>query len=90
VRLTEMDRYEDWLRAAGREIVFREDLTKACAKSWDLALDIVADPAFWVLAAKLGRDFVKNLKSFRAMRAAFASGAFVYGMFVAKKAGHIS
>jgi len=86
VRLTEMDRYEEWLRAAGMEIVVREDLTKQCEKSWDLALNIVADPSFWVLAAKLGRDFVKNLKSFRAMRAAFASGAFVYGMFVAKRA----
>jgi tocopherol O-methyltransferase len=86
VRLAEMDRYEEWLRSAGLEIVFREDLTKACAKSWDLALDIVADPSFWVLAAKLGRDFVKNLRSFRAMRAAFASGAFVYGMFVGQKA----
>lgn len=85
VRLAEMDRYEEWLRAAGWEIEYREDLTKQCEKSWDLALDIVADPSFWVLAAKLGRDFVKNLKSFRAMRAAFASGAFVYGMFVAKR-----
>ena len=87
VQLAEMDRYQEWLGAAGLEIVCREDLTKQCAKSWDLALDIVADPSFWVLAAKLGRDFVKNLKSFRAMRAAFASGAFVYGMFVAKKPG---
>jgi tocopherol O-methyltransferase len=85
VQLAEMDRYEEWLGAAEMEIVFREDLTKQCEKSWDLALDIVADPSFWVLAAKLGRDFVKNLKSFRAMRAAFASGAFVYGMFVAKR-----
>lgn len=85
VKLAEMDRYEEWLGAVGMEIGFREDLTKQCEKSWDLALDIVADPSFWVLAAKLGRDFVKNLKSFRAMRAAFASGAFVYGMFVAKR-----
>src|SRR5579885_58649 len=90
VQLAEMDRYEEWLRAAGMEIVCREELTKQCAKSWDLALDIVADPSFWALAAKLGRDFVKNLKSFRAMRAAFASGAFVYGFFVAKKPGLIS
>ena len=85
VQLAEMDRYEQWLRAAGMEIMCREDLTRQCAKSWDLALDIVADPSFWVLAAKLGRDFVKNLKSFRAMRAAFASGAFVYGMFLARR-----
>ncbi len=85
VRLAEMDTYEEWLRAAGMEIVCREDLSKQCARSWDLGLEIVADPAFWALAAKLGRDFVKNLKSFRAMRAGFASGAFVYGLMVARK-----
>ncbi|HUL34293.1 MAG TPA: class I SAM-dependent methyltransferase [Candidatus Eisenbacteria bacterium] len=86
VRLADMDAYEDWLRASGLEIVCREDLTKQCARSWDLALDIIAAPKFWALAAKLGRDFVKNLKSFRAMRAGFASGAFVYGLFVARRA----
>jgi len=85
VRLAEMDTYEEWLRAAGMEIVCREDLSMQCARSWDLGLEIVADPAFWTLAARLGRDFVRNLKSFRAMRAAFASGAFVYGLLVAKK-----
>lgn len=85
VQLAEMDTYEEWLRAAGIEIVCREDISKPCARSWDLGVEIVADPRVWVLAAKLGRDFVKNLKSFRAMRAGFASGAFVYGLFVAKK-----
>jgi len=85
VQLAEMDAYEEWLRSAGLEIVCRQDLSKQCARSWDLGLEIVADPAFWTLAAKLGRDFVKNLKSFRAMRAGFASGAFVYGLIVAKK-----
>lgn len=85
VRLADMDTYVDWLKAAGLEIACREDISKPCARSWDLGVEIVADPQFWVLAAKLGRDFVKNLKSFRAMRAGFASGAFVYGLIVAKK-----
>jgi tocopherol O-methyltransferase len=84
VRLATMDTYVDWLQAAGLDIVCQEDISKPCARSWDLGLEIVADPKFWVLAAKLGRDFVKNLKSFRAMRAGFASGAFVYGLIVAK------
>jgi len=84
VRLATMDTYVDWLQAAGLDIVCQEDISKPCARSWDLGLEIVADPKFWTLAAKLGRDFVKNLKSFRAMRAGFASGAFVYGLIVAK------
>jgi len=85
VRLAPMEAYVDWLQASGLEIVCREDISKPCARSWDLGAEIVADPKFWALAAKLGRDFVKNLKSFRAMRAGFASGAFVYGLIVAKK-----
>ena len=84
VRLATMDTYVDWLQAAGLDIVCQEDISKPCARSWDLGLEIVADPKFWTLAAKLGRDFVKNLKSFRAMRAGFASRAFVYGLIVAK------
>jgi len=85
VQLATMDTYVEWLQAAGMEIACREDISKPCARSWDLGVEIVADPKFWLLAAKLGRDFVKNLKSFRAMRAGFASGAFVYGLIVAKK-----
>lgn len=85
VRLAPMDEYEDFLRSSGMEMVCREDLSKQCARSWDIGLEIIRDPAFWALAAKLGRDFVRNLKSFRAMREGFASGAFVYGLLVARK-----
>ena len=85
VRLERMDDYEEFLNSSGMEIVCREDISKQCARSWDIALEIIREPAFWALAAKLGRDFVRNLKSFRAMREGFASGAFVYGLFVARK-----
>jgi hypothetical protein len=36
------------------------------------------------MAAKHGAEFVSSLKAFHAMRAGFASGNFVYGLFVAK------
>jgi len=85
VQLTSMDVYEDYLRSSGLEMVCCEDISKPCARSWDIGLEIIRDPAFWALAAKLGRDFVRNLKSFRAMREGFASGAFVYGLLVARK-----
>ena len=85
VRLEETGEYEEFLRANDMEIVCREDLTKHCARTWDISVEIIADPSFWVLAAKYGTDFVRNLKAFQAMRAGFASEAFVYGLLVARK-----
>jgi tocopherol O-methyltransferase len=85
VRLEEMGQYEEFLQSNGMEILRREELTKHCARTWDVCLDIIADASFWALAAKLGRDFVRYLNSFRAMRAGFSSGAFVYGLLVARK-----
>jgi tocopherol O-methyltransferase len=84
VELSGMNDYGDFLVSSGLHIVHRQDLTLNCAKSWDLGLDIIKDKKFWTLAAKHGAEFVTNLKAFRAMRAGFASGNFVYGLFVAK------
>lgn len=85
VRLEEMSQYEEFLQSNGMEILRREELTKHCARTWDVCLDIIADATFWALAAKHGRNFVRYLNSFRAMRAGFSSGAFVYGLLVARK-----
>ncbi len=85
VRLEELGQYEEFLQSNGMEIVRREELTKHCARTWDVCLDIIADASFWALAAKQGRNFVRYLNSFRAMRAGFSSGAFVYGLLVARK-----
>lgn len=85
VELRGMNDYSDFLVSSGLQLVHRQDLSLHCAKSWDLALDVIKDKAFWSLAAKLGPAFVTYLKSFHAMRAGFASGNFVYGLFVAKK-----
>jgi hypothetical protein len=48
-------------------------------------LDIIRHKSFWALAAKMGKDFVTNLKSFQAMRAGYSSGTFIYGLFIARK-----
>jgi tocopherol O-methyltransferase len=85
VELETMDDYESHLVASGLRIVHRQDLSRHCAKSWDLGLDMIRDKSFWALAAKMGRDFVTNLRAFRAMRAGYASGNFVYGLFIARK-----
>ena len=83
VELQVMDDYEQLLTSNGLRIQRREVLNKHCAKTWDLCLDIIKDKGFWVLAAKYGAHFVSYLKAFQAMRAGFASGNFVYGLFVA-------
>jgi cyclopropane fatty-acyl-phospholipid synthase-like methyltransferase len=83
VELQVMDDYEQLLISNGLRILRREVLNKNCAKTWDLGLEIIKDKAFWALAAKYGAHFVSYLKAFRAMRAGFASGSFVYGLFVA-------
>ena len=83
VELQVMDDYEHFLTSNGLQVVHRDILNKNCAKTWDLCLDIISDKAFWALAVKLGAEFVSYLKAFQAMRAGFASGNFVYGLFVA-------
>ena len=84
VELRGMNDYSEFLVASGLEVVHRQDLTRSCAKSWDIGLDLVTAKGIWSLIAKLGPEFVTCLKSFHAMRAGFASGNFVYGLFVAK------
>jgi tocopherol O-methyltransferase len=86
VDLQTMDDYERFLTSNGLQILHREILNKNCAKTWDLGLDIISNKAFWALAAKYGAAFVSFLRAFQAMRAGFASGNFVYGLFVARAA----
>jgi tocopherol O-methyltransferase len=83
VELQTMDDYEQYFLSNGLQIMHREVLNKNCAKTWDLCLDIIKDKSFWALAAKYGTHFVSYLKGFQALRAGFASGNFVYGLFVA-------
>lgn len=83
VELHTMDDYARHLAHNGLEITHREALNAQCARTWELGLDIIKDKAFWALAAESGSQFVTYLKSFRAMRAGFASGSFVYGLMVA-------
>jgi tocopherol O-methyltransferase len=84
VELRGMDDYNSFLVSSGLHVVHRQELTRNCAKSWDLGLGIIKDKTFWSLAVKLGAGFVTYLKAFHAMRAGFASGNFVYGLFIAK------
>ena len=85
VELQTMESYRAAMELNQLHVVQTEILNKYCAKTWDLSLDIIKRRSFWALAAKMGPGFVDHLKSFRAMRAGFASGTFVLGLLVAKK-----
>jgi tocopherol O-methyltransferase len=85
VELRTMEHYKAMLESSQLQVVQTEILNKYCAKSWDLSLDIIKKRSFWALAVKMGPGFVDHLKSFRAMKAGFASGTFVLGLLVAKK-----
>ena len=82
-KLETMDDYESLLASSNLRIVHREVLNKHCAKTWDLCIDILRDKELWKIAVKHGAAFVSHLRAFQAMRAGFASGNFVYGLFVA-------
>jgi hypothetical protein len=69
------------LEASGSSIA---GTLRSIAKTWDLGWDIIKDKALWSLATKLGAGFVTYLKALRAMRAGFASGNFVYGLFIGR------
>lgn len=85
VELRTMQEYEAWMRSNNLKIIKSEILNKNCAKTWDLGLDIIKNRSLWKLAATNGATFVNFLRAFRAMRAGFASGKFVYGLVVAQK-----
>jgi tocopherol O-methyltransferase len=84
VELHTMEDYQGWMREHGLQIIKTEILNKNCAKTWDICLDIINDKTFWKLAAQKGAEFVNFLRGFRAMRAGFGSGKFIYGLIVAK------
>jgi tocopherol O-methyltransferase len=85
VELREMSDYSDFLVSSGLQVVHRQDLTLNCAKSWDIGMDLIKGKSFCSVAAKLGAEFVTYMKAFHAIRAGFASGNFVVGLFVAKE-----
>jgi tocopherol O-methyltransferase len=87
--LCELDTMEDYmplLRSNSFQVERREVLNEHCAKTWDVCLDLLKSKALWRIAAENGPKFVNFLRGFRAMRAGFASGNFVYGLIIARGA----
>jgi tocopherol O-methyltransferase len=87
VQLDTIAGYSALIEAGGLDVLLTQDLSASCARTWDICLDLIKNPALWQLAASRGVEFVRFLRSFAAMRKGFASGSFVYGMIVARKRG---
>jgi tocopherol O-methyltransferase len=83
--LESLSSYEDRLRQVGLCVTWVEDISAKVSKTWDLALDLIKNPALWRFAATRGRDFVTFLEGFAAMRAGYRSKSLVYGALIARK-----
>lgn len=87
VELKTLGDYAEMIRAAGLEITNTSDLSPQCSKTWEISANLIKNRALWRLAGEQGVEFIRFLRSFRAMRRGFASGSFVYGMLIARKPG---
>jgi len=85
VELDTMQDYATFVKSNCMRVIYSEILNENCAKTWDLCLDILKNKALWEVAAENGSEFVDFLQAFRAMRAGFASGNFIYGLIIAKR-----
>ena len=85
VTLHTMETYQGWLEEIGFAVTHREILNDRCIRTWDITLEILKDKKLWQLAARHGAKFVTHLRGFRALRAGFTTGHFVYGALVARK-----
>ncbi len=88
--LDTMKDYERLIEANGLTITHTEVMNENCAKSWDIGLETLKNKILWRAAAENGLMFVRFLRAFRAMRAGFGSGKFVYGLVVARKPSNTS
>jgi tocopherol O-methyltransferase len=77
--------YADYISQAGLTVTLSEDLSAHISKTWDLAIEMIRNPALWKFAASRGKDFVAFLEGFAAMRAGYRSKALLYGAIIGHK-----
>ena len=74
-----------YIAESGLTVTLFEDLSPHVSRTWDLAIELVKNPALWRFAAARGKDALAFIESFAAMKAGYRSGALVYGMLLAEK-----
>ena len=85
VELKTLAQYLDMIQRSGLSVTTSSDLSSRSARTWELASNVIKNPALWRFASSQGAEFVRFLRSFNAMRKGFATRSFVYGMIVARK-----
>jgi tocopherol O-methyltransferase len=77
--------YMKYVTGTGLDVIEFEDLSTKVQKTWDLAIDLIKNPALWKLAAARGGDLSAFLEGFRAMKAGYKSKALIYGVLIGQK-----
>lgn len=85
VDLPTLSEYKAHFDANNLRLRYYEDVSSRVAPTWDACLRIAKDRTLWRLAYEHSKEFVSFLKSFRAMRNGYRSGAFRYALLVAEK-----
>jgi tocopherol O-methyltransferase len=85
VELETITDYAESIRAAGLDVTQTSDLSERCARTWEISANLIKNPALWQLASATGVEFIRFLRSVKAMNRGFASSCFVFGMLVARK-----
>jgi tocopherol O-methyltransferase len=85
VDLPTLSEYKHHLKNNNLRLRYYEDISEKVARTWDACLEIAGKKATWELAYKHGKEFVAFLKSFKAMKDGYKSGAFRYGLMISEK-----
>lgn len=85
VSLPDVSEYKRHISDNNLRLLHYEDISAKVAKTWDFCLEMMKDKAVWQLASRHGKEFIAFLKSFKAMRDGFKSGAFRYALMVSAK-----
>lgn len=83
----QLDTVADYIRMirTNLEISLTEELTRQCARTWEVSSELIRNRSLWKLAFEHGSEFVRFLRSFDAMKTGFVTGAFVYALIIAHK-----
>jgi tocopherol O-methyltransferase len=85
VSLPDLAEYQRHISGNNLRLRYYEDISPKVARTWDICLSMMKEKAVWQLATQHGHEFVAFLKSFKAMRDGFKSGAFRYALMVVEK-----
>ena len=85
VTLPTRSEYERHFENNNLRLLFYEDISAGVAQTWDICLDIIKNKTLLKMATRHGKEFTNFLKSFKAMRGGFRTGAFRYAVMILDK-----